>query len=317
MISIQKMQRRLFAYLFFNAFIVLIALEGFSHVRVESSLAPLKKGVAWYFSSVFRMYISVVFFEWIASTRKRIHEKDSTKGNDCMGAMLRMVFMLGVMDAFQCLYLTTYFDFVDSQTPASRMDFLWQYLAFVPKSLLLELIFDLYHYWAHRMAHRSKWLYRIAHADHHAHSHPGPWTTFEQSFLDALISNMAPLFVTLAVTSQFAPLRLTIWQFHLLLAYKTYTEVGGHSGIDTHAATFPQFPGIFLELGSSMCLTSHDHWEHHRILRGNFSKRFRFWDVAFGTYIETNPKRPAKNSAVFSSAFVLSSSALALACSLQ
>lgn len=44
---------------------------------------------------------------------------------------------------------------------------------------------------------------------------------------------------------------LTKRQFRLLLAYKTYTEVAGHCGIDTHAEPFPrarEYFSVFLPM---------------------------------------------------------------------
>ena len=79
MFSLQKLQRRLLAYLFSNTFIVLIAIQGFLKVESQASGNLFAQGAAWHLASVFRMYICVVFFEWILSKRKRIHERDSTK----------------------------------------------------------------------------------------------------------------------------------------------------------------------------------------------------------------------------------------------
>jgi sterol desaturase/sphingolipid hydroxylase (fatty acid hydroxylase superfamily) len=190
-------------------------------------------------------------------------------------------------------------------------------LSMVPRiltrnKLKLLTFFTRSHYWTHRLARQFKWLYRVAHAAHHRDSDSRPWPTFDESFLGAVITNMIALLGALCLCP-----RLYLWQCHLLLAYKTYTGVAGHCGIDSNGASFPKCPGIFMRLFTNVCIANHDHQEHHRVMYGNFSKRFRlFWDVVFGAYIR--PKQTKKcisddwESVCYSALLLTSSSATVL-----
>lgn len=263
------------------------------------------------------MLICIALFLWKGTQRQRIKEHYTTDDEGISRILLHMIGVISILEAIQSLYLTQYLGFITMAQPSSWMGFVREYALFVPKSFLFELIFDFCHYWAHRAGHKIKCLYRYVHMDHHNHSHPGPWTTFDQSAMDCLVSNMAPLLAAVALGIIFPPMKLTIWQYHLLLAYKTFAEVAGHSALDTHAASFPQFPGVFwqVRLFTDMCLTSHDHYEHHRIYVGNYSKRFRVWDVLFGTYRQTNKRifiteRDVMKSACFMTAVSLLTTSL-------
>ena len=146
MFTLQSLQRRLCAYFFANGFVILLALKEFRQVELASPQALLPKEVLWYISTVFRMYICVVFFEWIASKRKRIHQRDSVKEQGCTKTAVRAVCLVAVLDAVQITLFTRYLDFVDGKVPESPSEFALQYLTFIPKSLVLELIFDFCHY---------------------------------------------------------------------------------------------------------------------------------------------------------------------------
>jgi sterol desaturase/sphingolipid hydroxylase (fatty acid hydroxylase superfamily) len=311
-----KVLRRLAAYGSSNAFIIIIALQSLYSVEPASGPITSSPKVLGLFavSALFRMFSCTIFFEWLASSRKLIREHDSTKErSDKLGSVINMLSTLPFLELAQYAYLTRYFGLVNMRLPTSLQELVWEYLLFIPKSFLVELMFDFGHYWTHRLAHKIKWLYRVAHATHHRDSNPSPWTTFDQSFLEVVITNMIPLLVALSLCP-----RLSLWQFHLLLAYKTYTEVAGHCGIDSNGVSFPQCPGIFMRVFTNVCITNHEHHEHHRVLYGNFSKRFRLWDVVFGTYIR--PPNQAKTKCISSdgwesvcySALLLTSSATVL-----
>lgn len=100
------------------------------------------------------------------------------------------------------------------------------WLLFLPKSLAIELLFDLGHCAARGLCHWSPFLYAHVHGVHHRHQYPGPLSTFEKLLLDLLLSNAAPMMAALAL----GPV-VSLLQLHLLMAYKTYVKVAGHSDL--------------------------------------------------------------------------------------
>lgn len=164
--------------------------------------------------------------------------------------------------------------------------------SFVLLSFVWELAFDFGHYWVHRACHASKALYQTVHKTHHQHRSPSPLTTYDHSALDVLASNTAPAMLAFALLAALrAPLRGEA-ELQLLFAYKAYVEVAGHSGVDVRPRSFPQFvwlpacvPCVRSPDGySGIAGHTREHDWHHAVLRCNFSKRFRVWDVVFGTY---------------------------------
>jgi sterol desaturase/sphingolipid hydroxylase (fatty acid hydroxylase superfamily) len=61
-----------------------------------------------------------------------------------------------------------------------------QAVHFVIHLFLFELVFDLCHYWVHRLCHEVKWLYRHTHKLHHKLIHPTPLGTYMQVYLNRL-----------------------------------------------------------------------------------------------------------------------------------
>lgn len=98
---------------------------------------------------------------------------------------------------------------------------------------------------------------------------------------DFVLTNIIPA----ALAFTLLGLEFTVFQLHLLMTYKTSVEIGGHSGIDDdnwHSfMQFPILPRLFPEL---LMATAVDHDLHHSRKTINFAKRFRLWDVVFGTY---------------------------------
>jgi sterol desaturase/sphingolipid hydroxylase (fatty acid hydroxylase superfamily) len=179
-----------------------------------------------------------------------------------------------------------------SEPAACALAFAVRYARFVALSFVWELVFDFCHYWVHRACHASTTLYQMVHKTHHQHRSPSPLTTYDHSPLDVLGSNALPAmfgFATLAALG--APICGEAEQ-QMLYAFKAYVEVAGHSGVNTRPRSFPQFCWL---PGAIPCTRTPDgyagiaghtreHDWHHAVLRCNFSKRFRVWDVAFGTY---------------------------------
>lgn len=68
----------------------------------------------------------------------------------------------------------------------------------------------------------------------------------------------------------------------LMLVYKTFIEVSGHTGKQVKSSSFPLciwLPRIF-----GIELYTEQHHLHHLNSNCNYSKRFSLWDKMFGTY---------------------------------
>jgi len=157
--------------------------------------------------------------------------------------------------------------------------------AFVPMCFCFEIVFDLFHYLAHRLVHSDPWLYRMSgHKVHHQTSSPVPLDTFCQDPVDVILSNVVPMMLALAILDKVCGFRFSNAQLQVLLGYKTFLEVAGHVGdIESKATSFPQF--VYLPRWLGIELRTRDHDLHHAMGgRSNFSKRFILWDKVFGTY---------------------------------
>ena len=151
------------------------------------------------------------------------------------------------------------------------------YLTFIPLSFLSEIIFDFFHYWAHRLSHSNKFLYKI-HKEHHKHKYPTAITTFYQHPIDLIISNSIPALLSAYIV------RLSLFQLSILSVYKTFVEIGGHTGKKLYpTCSFPQINALPKLLGIE--LYSEDHDVHHTHVTCNYSKRFSIWDKIYGTFV--------------------------------
>ena len=137
--------------------------------------------------------------------------------------------------------IPTHFSTHSLDSSASLFDLLGRVFVFIMNSFLFELIFDFFHYWAHRTCHASPWLYRNVHKTHHRHSKPSPFTTFEHHPADLILSNVFPCVASFLLLSQLGVHFSTTSELEILFAYKTYIEVAGHAGVDTNTRSFPQF----------------------------------------------------------------------------
>jgi sterol desaturase/sphingolipid hydroxylase (fatty acid hydroxylase superfamily) len=150
-------------------------------------------------------------------------------------------------------------------------------LYFVPISFLFEIIFDLFHYTSHRALHHNI-IYKYFHKKHHKFNHPIAITTFYQDPLDLILTNSIPTFLAVCMTP-----RVSYLQFHLIVVYKNFIEISGHSGkLSYPTSSFPQY--IWLPKILHIELYTEDHDLHHSLNNCNYGKRFSLWDKAFGTY---------------------------------
>lgn len=150
-------------------------------------------------------------------------------------------------------------------------------ILFIPKSFLYEIIFDFFHYWAHRTTHAIPVIYRAFHAEHHAQILLDPYKAYYQSYPDLIITNFLPL-VAATKLIPVSPFFLFVFFW-----YKTFTEASGHIGKSLKATCFPQCMWLPRFLG--IALHADDHELHHTHPRRNFGKRFALWDRVFGTWM--------------------------------
>ena len=281
----KKFIKRLRTYLAINLFVVAVAVLSYSMVSWGTQTSSLfAEASSIYVSSVIRMLGTVFYFEGFARLGgiKRIDGQPHAPMDMGGDAWNGLFFIAGVCEVINMMYSTRYagFGFV-----AHTESYFLEYLIFIPKSLLLELIFDFFHYWSHRYFHRNKFLFRLVHAEHHSHLHLTPIDTYAQTYLEVILTNMIPLFLAFRCGPT-----MSLWQFHLFMSYKTFIEVAGHAGLDSRGPSFPQCP-LLGWCTDGVILRTQDHDWHHTKPTCNFSKRFSLWDRLFGTYEEPNHRQ--------------------------
>merc|ERR1711972_1035484 len=120
-------------------------------------------------------------------------------------------------------------------------------------------------------AHANKWLYRIAHAEHHvAMDFPlGP----HAAFLEKLV-NYTAIFFSARVVG--LPNGAVIFAINILMS----------QCVMEHAYTSLNMPCLHNFLGFN---TADEHEAHHKITRGNYGYAFNWYDRLFCTAID-DPK---------------------------
>lgn len=153
-----------------------------------------------------------------------------------------------------------------------------QLLTFIPVSFAFEILYDFFHYWSHRAMHN---YYIDLHKSHHRHIHLRPILVFYQNGFDLVLTNAIPFLTTELILGFFY--RFSLFELALILSYKVFIEVAGHTGKASRPTTsFPQC--IWLPRALGIELAAEDHNLHHIHIGKNFSKRFTLWDRVFGTY---------------------------------
>ena len=151
-------------------------------------------------------------------------------------------------------------------------------LAFIPMSFIFEVLFDFFHYWAHRTLH----IYANVlpwHKTHHTHIHLKPVIAFYQGWMDIILTNVIPFMLTERLVQSIYP--LSSLELSLLLTYKIFIEISGHLGHKGYPSSFPQCIWIPRALGIELYCEDHD--IHHTNTKYNFAKRFTLWDKVFKT----------------------------------
>jgi sterol desaturase/sphingolipid hydroxylase (fatty acid hydroxylase superfamily) len=134
------------------------------------------------------------------------------------------------------------------------------------------LVYEFVHYWYHRTAHRSDWLWRATHQMHHA---PESVETLGAFYLHPLDNALFTAWATLV----FVPfLGLTPEAAGVASAFLTFNAVFQHANIRT-----PRWLGYLIQRPES-------HGVHHE--RGVHAYNYSdlpLWDIVFGTF--RNPER--------------------------
>jgi sterol desaturase/sphingolipid hydroxylase (fatty acid hydroxylase superfamily) len=169
---------------------------------------------------------------------------------------------------------TSYYIVPHNENP----NYLYVAAAFIPMSFAFNIIFDFFFYWAHRILHRAHLPW---HKQHHHHIHLKPAITFYQDPVDILLTISIPFVTTTYIIESVYP--LSSFEIALLVTYKIFVELSGHSGhISKPASSFPQC--FWLPKILNIELYSEDHNLHHTKPDCNFSKQFSLWDKVFGTF---------------------------------
>jgi lathosterol oxidase len=149
-------------------------------------------------------------------------------------------------------------------------DFAAYPLWYLPLSVLLYLFaHDTWFYWTHRWMHRP-WLFRQAHAVHHASRPPTAWTAMSfhpwEAVTGALVIPALVLFIPIHVA-----------MLGLVLAIMTLMGITNHMGWELFPARL-----VHSRLGGWLITASH-HQRHHENYQCNYGLYFRVWDRLCGT----------------------------------
>ncbi|KAF1793632.1 Fatty acid hydroxylase [Phytophthora cactorum] len=276
--TLQFIARRCKYYAFINAFICSVALSSYVAVsslnrEVESPMTFVHLAVV-YAVSLLRILAMIKWFEWIATKKSQINgdKRVQLTHKQIRAIYLRILWLVVPTECVSFWFAEQ--SAVPMQGSVTWQSFMLEYVSFIPKSLVFEIIFDFFHFAMHWMCHYSTWLYKNVHKQHHLHLHPCPLSTYEQDGIDLCLTNVLPFCLAWILGFSFSDLQL-----HLLFAYKTYVEVAGHSGLDIKGFSFPQMP--LVNNLTSICLRCMITTSITRIRAGILPNGFRFGTSSF------------------------------------
>lgn len=142
------------------------------------------------------------------------------------------------------------------------------------------LVYEFFHYWYHRAAHASDWLWRAGHQMHHSAESLDAFGAFYLHPFDAA------MFTTISSLVFFPLLGVTIEAGVIGALFLNFNAMFQHANIKT-----PQWLGYFIQRP-----------EMHAVHHGRGLHRFNYadlplWDIVFGTFI--NPETSARLKAGF------------------
>lgn len=157
----------------------------------------------------------------------------------------------------------------------SPWEVFWQLCVF----MVLE---DTVFFWSHYTLHKSKWLYKHIHKQHHEWYQVLGFASEFAHPVEFILGNALPFAVgpVLLGAHNFTTLMWTIWRI-------TETNLA-HSNYE-----LPWMPYALIPFTGGA--TAHE--EHHSINTGNYSTFFNWWDVMMGTVIQAGGARGAAKAA--------------------
>jgi sterol desaturase/sphingolipid hydroxylase (fatty acid hydroxylase superfamily) len=266
-------------FVYINGFLFFTGTLEYTSIGVLHlfELPFLIKGIFLLFLFFSRNYLFIQFITYQLRNKENIHPR-YTKREDYKEEYpheftLHLLSSSAVETATYLLLKHTFFNEV---SVVSYTDI----LSFVPYSFVFEIIFDFFHYWTHRMLHSHSFFYIHVHKKHHKFKYPMPILTFYHSPFDLLITNSMPQFISLFLFPY-----LSLFQFTVLLNYKSFIEISGHTSKKLYpSGSFTQC--IWLPRMLHITLYAEDHTAHHSNTIGNYGKRFSLWDKWYETYLD-------------------------------
>lgn len=128
-------------------------------------------------------------------------------------------------------------------------------------SLFFEVIYEVCHYWTHRLLH-EKTMYAWFHKTHHKFWCPRGIHAFYQHPMDIVISHSVPCVIAVIMLPNMSGV-----YYHCSLVYKQYYDICIHSNPES------------------------DHRLHHSVSKYNYGKGISLWDTIFRTYSHKNKIR--------------------------
>lgn len=159
----------------------------------------------------------------------------------------------------------------------------WQTMVY--QILIFFVVEDAWHYWLHRMLH-TPMMYKKIHKLHHQYSAPFGLAAEYASPLEVMILAFGTVGVPVmwsAITGNLHILTMYIW-----IVLRLFQAIDAHSGYE--------FPWSLHNILPFWAGADH-HDVHHEKFLGNYSSSFRWWDVAFGTKIDSFSEARAKKAA--------------------
>lgn len=133
------------------------------------------------------------------------------------------------------------------------------------------VVYELFHYWYHRLAHKWNWLWRAGHQMHHSAESLDAFGAYYLHPFDAA------MFTTIGSLVFFPLLGVTLEAGVIAALFLTFNAMFQHANINT-----PHWLGYLIQRPES-------HAVHHgrNIHRHNYSD-VPLWDMVFGTFV--NPR---------------------------
>lgn len=147
------------------------------------------------------------WFPWIAE------DKREQPKSDFFGEFHVYMWAAAVVETLTAAFIIAVLPF--GSLPKTYIEYAVSYLLFFPIMFLWEVIFDFFHYWAHRMSHDG-FLYKNFHKIHHKYHFPTGIITFYQDPVDLVLSNSIPTTVAFWIVICLFGIPLNFFQLSLI-----------------------------------------------------------------------------------------------------